>query len=109
MKVNFITIILFAFGFTTLYSLGEYVSNDNIGFTDIALSVSNLNQDNYKYIKKDFNKVNGIIFCDISLSSNMICLRINDNKISNSTIGNILRKWGCRIKQSSINKIVTLN
>ena len=109
MKVNFITIILFAFGFTMLYSLNEYASNNNFGLTDITLSVSNLNQDNYKYIKKDFNKIKGIIFCDIFLNSNMICLRINDNKISNSTIDNILRKLGCRIKKSSINKIVTLN
>ena len=108
MKVNFIAIILFAVGFTMLFSLTNLGSENSISSTDVTISVTNLSQDNFQYIKKEFNNLRGILYCDISLASSMVCLRINDNIVSNNNIKTILRKWGCRIKGSSFNKIINL-
>ena len=51
MKVNLIKIILIAFGFTMLYALTQINSNVSNALTDATISVLNLSEDNYQYIK----------------------------------------------------------
>ena len=108
MKVNLIKIILIAFGFTMLYAISHINSNVSKTFTDATISVSNLSKENYQYIKKDLTKTRGISFCDVSLITNIISLKINDNMISENNIKIVLRKWGCSIKKSSYIKIATI-
>ena len=108
MKVNLIKIILIAFGFTMLYALTQINSNVSNTLTDATISVSNLSEENYQYIKKDLTKTRGINFCDVSLITNIVSLKINDNVISENNIETILRKWGCSIKESSYIKIATI-
>jgi len=108
MKVNLIKIILIAFGFTMLYALTQINSNISNTLTDATISVLNLSEENYQYIKKDLTKTRGISFCDVSLITNIISLKINDNLISENNIETILRKWGCSIKESSYIKIATI-
>ena len=107
MKVNLIKIILIVFGFTMLYALTQINSNSNSLLTDAVISISNLNEHNYQYIKKEFNKTRGISFCDVSLLTNIVSLKINDNLITEKNIESILRKWGCSIKETSYIKIAT--
>ena len=107
MKVNLIKIIFIAFGFSMLYALTQINSNVGSNLTDATIAVSNLSDENYQYIKKDFIKTRGISFCDVSLITNIVSLKIDDNIISENNIKNILRKWGCSIKESSYIKIIT--
>ena len=108
MKVNLINIILITFGFTMLYALTQINSISSNAFTDATINVSNLTEENYQYIKKDLVKMRGIIFCDVSLITNIISLKMNDNIVSENTIKNVLRKWGCSVEESSYIKIATI-
>ncbi len=63
--------------------------------TEAVITVSNLSSRNYLSLEKDFNKMRGVEFCDVSLTTNSMTLQINDGIISISDIENTLRKWGC--------------
>ena len=89
MKVNLIKIILIAFGFSMLYALTQINSDINNTFTDATISITNLSEENYQYIKKDLTKTRGISFCDVSLITNIISLKMNDNIISENNIKTI--------------------
>ena len=108
MKVNLIKILLVTFGFTMLYALKQINSNVSDTFTDATINVSNLSEENYHFIEKDLYKMRGINFCDVSLVTNIISLKINDSIVSERNIKNVLRKWGCSIKESSYIKIATI-
>ena len=107
MKVNLMKIIFIAFGFTMLYALTQFNSPGNKALTEATISISNLSEANYQYIKKDLIKIRGISFCDVSLISNMVNLKINDSIVSEKQIETILRKWGCSIIESSYIRIAT--
>ena len=63
--------------------------------TEAVITLSNLSSRNHLSLEKDFTKMRGVEFCDVSLVTNSITLQINDSIITIADIENTLRKWGC--------------
>ena len=83
--------------FTGILFLAVFLvsSSKPYDLTEAVITLNNLSSRNHLSIEKDFNKMRGVDFCDVSLITNSITLQINDGIISISDIENTLRKWGC--------------
>ena len=68
MKVNFITIILIAFGFSMLYALTQINSNDGKTLTDATITVYNLSEERTFVIGDGMNDIPMFLDCKNSIA-----------------------------------------
>lgn len=105
MKVTTFKNILYSFAGILILAVFLVSSSQPRNITEAVLTLKNLSSNNYISIEKDFSRLRGVDFCEVSLLTNTVTLQIDDRKISKNDIENILRKWGCSPLNSSFIKL----
>ena len=67
--------------FTGILFLAVFLvsSSKPYNLTEAVITLNNLSSRNHLSIEKDFNKMRGVDFCDVSLITNSLTLQINDD------------------------------
>ncbi len=96
--------ILLVISLFAVFVAGSRSSND---LTQAVIKVTNLNSaETQRHLLKEFDSLDGISSCEMSLLTKTITLRYNDRSLSKQQISDILKKWDCSAMQFSFSKLV---
>ncbi len=100
-KLGGILLVISLFAF---FVAGSRSSND---LTQAVVKVANLNStETQQHLLREFNSLDGISTCEMSLITKTITLRYDDRSLSKQQISNVLEKWDCSAMQFSFSKLL---